>query len=74
MGWEVEVTDEFQTWWDSLSEDEQVDVAASVQTLEERALLQRDRDIQASKNEGASAENPLEFSMHSIHGELRSCS
>lgn len=36
MAWDVEYTDEFGTWWDSLSEDEQVSVAASVQLLEER--------------------------------------
>jgi hypothetical protein len=36
MTWEVEYTDEFGEWWNSLSEDEQVSVAASVQLLEER--------------------------------------
>lgn len=35
MAWEVEHTDEFEEWWDSLSEDEQESVAASVQLLEE---------------------------------------
>ncbi len=36
MEWVVEYTDEFEIWWDSLTEDEQVDVNASVELLEER--------------------------------------
>lgn len=36
MRWDVEYTDEFEAWWDDLSEEEQVSVAASVQLLEER--------------------------------------
>ena len=35
MPWEVEFTDEFQGWWDSLSVDEQDDVAVSVRHLVE---------------------------------------
>jgi hypothetical protein len=31
--WEVEYTDEFGAWWDSLDEDEQISVAASVELL-----------------------------------------
>ena len=31
--WEVEFTDEFQEWWNSLGEDEQDDVAVSVRHL-----------------------------------------
>lgn len=31
--WEIEFTDEFGAWWDSLSEDEQESVAASVEVL-----------------------------------------
>lgn len=34
MTWEVEYTDEFGEWWDSLSADEQVSVSASVELLE----------------------------------------
>ena len=34
-GWEVEFTDEFERWWNSLSEDEQVEIAAKVELLEE---------------------------------------
>lgn len=36
MSWDVEYTDEFGDWWRSLSEDEQVSLAASVRLLEER--------------------------------------
>jgi hypothetical protein len=31
--WEIEVTDEFERWWDSLTEAEQVDVRAIVLLL-----------------------------------------
>lgn len=30
MAWEVEYTQLFETWWDSLSEDEQVEISAKV--------------------------------------------
>lgn len=36
MEWEVEYTDEFEYWWNRLSEEEQIDVAASVELLEKR--------------------------------------
>ena len=36
MNWEVEYTDEFENWWETLSESEQEDISASVQLLEER--------------------------------------
>ena len=36
MAWEVEYTDEFESWWNSLAEDEQVEIAAKVELLEER--------------------------------------
>jgi hypothetical protein len=35
MTWGVEYTDEFGAWWNTLTEDEQVDVAAVVRLLEE---------------------------------------
>jgi hypothetical protein len=34
MSWEVEYTDEFEEWWHSLNEKEQVSVDASVRLLE----------------------------------------
>jgi hypothetical protein len=33
--WDVEYTDEFGAWWESLSEDEQVAMSAKVELLEE---------------------------------------
>lgn len=36
MRWEVEYTDEFGRWWNTLSEDEQIALAASVRLLEMR--------------------------------------
>jgi hypothetical protein len=35
VSWEVEYTDEFEAWWESLSEDEQVEISAKVELLEE---------------------------------------
>jgi hypothetical protein len=35
MAWEVEFTDEFEVWWDSLSEEELEEIAAKVDLLEE---------------------------------------
>jgi hypothetical protein len=32
--WEVEYTDEFEHWWDQLTEDEQIDISAVVGLLE----------------------------------------
>lgn len=39
MPWEVEYTDEFGLWWESLSEQEQGDVAAHVDELERRGPM-----------------------------------
>ena len=36
MTWDVEYTDDFGSWWKTLSESEQEDVAAVVTLLEER--------------------------------------
>ncbi len=36
MAWEVEFTDEFEVWWHSLSVDEQEEINAKVDLLEER--------------------------------------
>lgn len=36
MAWEVEYTDEFESWWDGLDGDEQESVARLVRLLEER--------------------------------------
>ncbi len=34
MSWEVEYTDEFEEWWNTLSEGEQESINASIQLLE----------------------------------------
>jgi len=39
MGWEVEYTDEFGVWWETLTEQEQGDVAAYVGQLERRGPM-----------------------------------
>jgi hypothetical protein len=36
MSWDVEYTDEFEAWWNDLSEEEQESINASVRMLEER--------------------------------------
>jgi hypothetical protein len=36
VGWEVEYTDAFEQWWDGLTTEEQVSVAAYVELLEHR--------------------------------------
>lgn len=36
MAWDVEFTDEFEAWWDDLSETEQEEINAGVELLEER--------------------------------------
>jgi hypothetical protein len=36
MAWDVEFTGQFKTWWDSLSEDEQIEISAKVELLQER--------------------------------------
>ncbi len=36
MAWEVEFTDQFEDWWSDLSEEEQEEIAAKVELLEER--------------------------------------
>lgn len=36
MSWEVELTDEFEGWWNTLTEEEQISVDATVRLLEER--------------------------------------
>src|ERR1700690_648592 len=36
MAWDVEFTARFETWWNSLSADEQVEIGAKVELLQER--------------------------------------
>lgn len=53
MSWEVEYTDEFEQWWETLNKEEQVSVAASVGLLEELGINLRhphSSDINGSKH------------------------
>ena len=53
MAWEVEYTDEFEVWWDSLSESEQISVAASVELLEAKGPhlpYPHSSDVKSSKH------------------------
>lgn len=55
MAWEVEFTDEFGDWWNSLSETEQEDIAASVGILQEKGAtlgFPHSSGIAASKHGG----------------------
>jgi hypothetical protein len=49
MAWEVEFTDEFGSWWDGLSIEEQVSVQESVLVLENRGPLLRYPDSSGIK-------------------------
>ena len=47
MAWEVEYTDEFETWWNSLTEEEQIELDAKVHLLEQHSpvLLRPHSDV-----------------------------
>ena len=36
MAWDIEYTDEFETWWVGLAEEEQIDIDAVIGLLEEK--------------------------------------
>ena len=36
MSWEVEYTDEFESWWNDLNQEQQEEVQAKVELLEQR--------------------------------------
>ena len=36
MEWEIEYTDEFEAWWNTLSEEEQIDIDSVIGLLEEK--------------------------------------
>ena len=46
MAWEVEYTDEFEAWWNGLTEEEQVELGAKVH------LLERDEKKREEKKRG----------------------
>jgi hypothetical protein len=39
VAWEVEFTDDFEQWWNTLSQDEQVEISAKVELLEEHGPI-----------------------------------
>ena len=61
--WEVEFIDEFETWWNGLSEQEQIAVAAHVEVLEQLGPTlgwPRSSQVKASKH-GAMRELRVQF-------------
>ncbi len=53
MVWNVEYTDEFEAWWNKLSEDDQVSIAASVELLEHKGPhlpFPHSSDVKSSKH------------------------
>ena len=50
MEWEVEYTDEFENWWESLNEDEQESVTSYVLLLEARGPMLGYPSIPASNS------------------------
>jgi hypothetical protein len=82
MVWDVEYTDEFEEWWQSLSGDEQADVSASVELLETHGpqLSRPHADtVKGSKHSNMkelrtqSGSKPLRTFSHLIRGEWRFC-
>jgi hypothetical protein len=82
MEWEVEYTDEFSSWWDGLSEAEQVDVNAKVILLQKigPALPRPHADLIHSSRHPNMKElriqhsgGPIECSLPSTRGAVRSC-
>src|SRR6185369_4774493 len=81
--WEVEYTDEFEKWWESLDEDEQETIAAGVILLEARGPMLNfpfSSGIAQSKHSHmrelrySIADVHIECSMHSIRGVWPFCS
>ena len=82
MPFEVEYTDEFGDWWDTLSEHEQDDVAATVKLSQIEALrclihtvlgLRVPNTATYGSCEYSMPENLIECCMHLIRAELRFC-
>ncbi len=83
MAWDVEYTDEFETWWESLTETEQEDVDAYVQRLEARGPnlpYPHSSGINGSRHTAICAscafkatENRFECSTRLIQSDRQSC-
>jgi hypothetical protein len=52
VAWEVEFTDEFESWWNGLAEDEQIQIAPKVELLENHgpALTRPHSDVITTSN------------------------
>jgi hypothetical protein len=58
MAWDVEYTNEFESWWNSLGEDEQEEIDRKVRLLEARGpTLPRPHADVAPQHEGAARED-----------------
>ena len=80
MAYEVEFTAEFESWWNSLDEDEQESVDFSVRLLEERGIhhpmrmRSMGRSLPTCANSAVSTKaGRTECSMRSIRGVRRFC-
>lgn len=69
MSWEVEYTDEFEKWWLSLTEEEQISVDATVQLLEERGPQLPFRTAVASRAQSIVICGRFLLSMKAAHTE-----
>jgi hypothetical protein len=81
MAWEVEFTGQFETWWNSLSEDEQVEISAKVELLQERGptlprphadVISSSRHANMKELRGKVDNRQLRSCMHLILGARRS--
>jgi len=43
MAWEVEYTDEFEAWWNGLTEEEQIELDAKVHLLQQHGRFSQGR-------------------------------
>jgi hypothetical protein len=80
--WEVEFTDEFETWWNGLTAEEQESVAFYVGLLEARGVaLDHPYSSKVARSRHSRMRElriqhagPIEWFMRSTPGGLRSCS
>ncbi len=80
--WDVEFTDQFETWWDGLTAEEQESVAFYVGLLEAKGVA-LDYPYSSKVNQSRHGRmrelrvqhkgQPIGCSMHSTRGALRSC-
>ena len=83
MAYEVEFTEEFEQWWNSLDADEQESIDFSVRLLEEQAFISSGLTLIRSTGVPgfricvnfavSTRDGPIAFSLPSIPGVPRSC-